>query len=263
VKLACQANMTPGETLEEKFANLEKWGYEGIEFGGAPLLDTDLAKDIQRVASKSSVKPATICAGFRGCLLDADKSERQTAMKEARELLSVGADLGVVGLIAVPVFGRPRLPDLTPYASERELEQHLLMMLLNELGEHAAKVKCTILVEPLNRYETHFLNRLEQAVEIVERVNNPYVRIMADFFHMSIEEVDIAASIRQAGAWIQHVHLADSTRLLPGYGHTDFASGFKALKAVGFDKYMAMECGIPGDPAVELPKSARYLRQWI
>lgn len=263
MKLACQANMTPGDTLDEKFANLEKWGYEGIEIWGTPLLEGDLAKDIQRAASKSKVKPSTICAGFRGCLLDGDKSQRDLAMKDIKQLLSIGADLGVVGLIVVPVFGPPRLPDLTPWASARDLEKQLLTVLLRELGEHAAKVKCTVLVEPLNRYETHLLNRLEQAVEIVEQVANPYVKIMADFFHMSIEERDIAASIRKAGSWIQHVHLADSTRLLPGYGHTDFASGLKALKDIGFDKYMAMECGIPGDPAVELPKSAQYLRQWI
>ena len=86
------------------------------------------------------------------------------------------------------------------------------------------------------------------------------VRIMADFFHMSIEERDIPASIREAGSAIQHVHLADSTRLLPGYGHTDFRSGFSALKEIGFDRYMALECGIPGKPEEELPKAVTYLR---
>ncbi len=80
---------------------------------------------------------------------------------------------------------------------------------------------------------------------------------------MSIEEADIPKSIREAGNWIAHVHLADSTRLLPGYGHTDFKSGFAALKEVGFANYMALECGIPGDPAVELPKCAQYLRQFM
>ena len=64
---------------------------------------------------------------------------------------------------------------------------------------------------------------------------------MADFFHMSIEERDIAASIADAGDWIAHVHLADSTRELPGYGHTDFESGFAALKETGFDKFMSLE----------------------
>lgn len=264
MKIACQEGMVPGKTLEEKFRNLERWGYQGMEFWGSALLaEPDKVKEIKRLSSKGKVKACTICAGYKGCLLDGQKSERDQAIADIKALLTIGRELGVVGLIMVPVFGKPRLPDLSPYASDRELEEKLLVALLNELGEHAAKVKCTILVEPLNRYETHFLNRLEQAVAIVKKVKNPYVKIMADFFHMSIEERDIAASIKKAGPWIQHVHLADSTRLLPGHGHTDFASGFKALKDIGFDKYMAMECGIPGDPAVELPKSAQYLRQWI
>jgi len=264
VKLACQEGMVPGTTLQEKFDNLERWGYEGMEFWGSALrAEPDKVKEIKRLAGKGTVKPSTICAGYRGCLLDGQKSEREQAIADIKELLTIGGELGVAGLIMVPVFGPPRLPDLSPYATHRALEAKLLVALLNELGEHAAKAKCTILVEPLNRYETHFLNRLEQAVDIVKKVKNPRVKIMADLFHMSIEEADIAKSIRRAGEWIEHIHLADSNRVLPGMGHTDFSAPFKALKDIRFKKYMAMECGVPGDASVELPKSANYLRQWI
>jgi sugar phosphate isomerase/epimerase len=264
VKLACQEGMVPGKTLQEKFRNLERWGYEGMEFWGSALrTDSEKVKEIKRLAGNSKVKACTICAGYRGCLLDGQKSEREQALGDIRELLGIGRELGVVGLIMVPVFGPPRVPDLSPYASHRDLEGKLLVALLSEMGDHAAKTKCTILVEPLNRYETHFLNRLEQAVAIVKKVKNPYVKIMADFFHMSIEEADVAKSIKRAGDWIQHIHLADSNRVLPGMGHTDFAAPFQALKDIGYDKYMAMECGVPGDASVELPKSAAYLRQWI
>ena len=117
-----------------------------------------------------------------------------------------------------------------------------------------------ILLEPLNRYEAHLLNRLEQAVEIAKRVNSPSVKIMADFFHMNIEEADIAASIESAGLWTQHVHLADNTRKQPGTGSTDFKSGFAALKKIGYDKYMALECGFAGDPEKAITESAKYLK---
>ncbi|HIE28020.1 TPA: sugar phosphate isomerase/epimerase, partial [Candidatus Poribacteria bacterium] len=89
------------------------------------------------------------------------------------------------------------------------------------------------------------------------------IKIMADFFHMNIEEEDIAQSLKQAASYVQHVHLADSTRLLPGYGHTDFKKPFAVLKEIGYDKYMALECSIPGEPQEELPKCAEYLRQCI
>ena len=272
MKIACQEGMAPGDTLEEKFAHLEEFGFEGIEFSGRFLREK--VEQIKQIAARSTVKPSSICAGFRGCLLDADKEQRDLAVGDIKELLSMGADLGVVGLILVPLFGPPRLPDLSPLADPIKLERQLFLKILDELGEHAAQVKCRVLVEPLNRYETHYLNRLEQAIDVCRVVDNPYVKIMADFFHMHIEERDIAASIRKAGKksgkkrmkggiWIQHVHLADSTRELPGYGHTDFVSGFGALKSVGFDKYMALECKIPGDPMVDLPKCAQYLRDCI
>ena len=109
----------------------------------------------------------------------------------------------------------------------------------------------------------HFLKILDDAVGICKQINSPNVQIMADFFHMSIEEQDIAESIEKAGSYIRHVHLADSTRLLPGCGHTDFQSGFAALKSVGFLDYMALECGIRGAAEEELPKSVRYMKQWL
>ena len=80
---------------------------------------------------------------------------------------------------------------------------------------------------------------------------------------MSIEEANIPQAIQEAGELIWHVHLADSNRLLPGWGHTDFKAGFQALKKTDFDKYMALECGIPGAPEVDLPKTVEYLRGWM
>jgi sugar phosphate isomerase/epimerase len=84
--------------------------------------------------------------------------------------------------------------------------------------------------------------------------------VMADFFHMNIEELDLTASIRRAGPWIGHVQLADSSRLEPGTGHLDFAAPFQALAEAGFDGYLALECGLSGDPREVLPPCARFLR---
>ncbi len=260
MKLACQEGKVPGATLQEQADNLARLGYEGMELWGSGLREK--IPEVKR-ALGGPVRLSTICAGYRGCPLEADKKERDMALADAKELLSLGADLGGAGLIYVPIFGGPRISDLSPLADAVSLEKDLLCKLLDDLGKHAEKVGNTLLLEPLNRYETHLLNRLEQAVEICRKVANPRVKIMADFFHMSIEEADIAASIRAAGKWIAHVHLADSNRWLPGQGHTDFASGLKALKAIGFTGYMALECRVVGEPLAELKKSADYLRQWM
>ena len=84
---------------------------------------------------------------------------------------------------------------------------------------------------------------------------------MPDFFHMNIEEADIAESLRAAGKHIAHVHLADSNRRLPGLGHTDFASGFAALRDTGFDGTLAIECRVTGDPEEVLPHALQFLRR--
>ncbi|GIV19884.1 MAG: xylose isomerase [Armatimonadota bacterium] len=267
MKLACQEGMAPGGTLQEKLDHLAQYGYEGIEFWGAQFIDADAGgmrkervAEVRRLTENHPVKPSTICAGYRGALLDADRREREQAVQDIETLLYAAGEIGATGVIVVPIFGAPRIPDLTPYASAVQLETELLCKLLEPLSKVAEKAGSVILLEPLNRYETHYMNRLEQAVDICQRVGASHLKLMADFFHMSIEERDIPAAIRSAKGYLAHVHLADSTRLLPGYGHTDFRSGFAALKEIGFDRYMALECGIPGDPREELPKCAQYLR---
>lgn len=259
--------MAPGATLQEKLDNLAQYGYEGIEFWGAQFVDTDAGgmrkervAEVRRLTASHPVKASTICAGYRGALLDADRHERERAVQDIEALLYAAGEIGATGVIVVPIFGGPRIPDLTPYATAMQLETELLCKLLEPLSKVAEKAGSFILLEPLNRYETHYMNRLEQAVNICQRVGGSHLKLMADFFHMSIEERDIPASIRGAKGYLAHVHLADSTRLLPGYGHTDFRSGFAALREIGFTGYMALECGIPGDPREELPKCAQYLR---
>jgi len=77
---------------------------------------------------------------------------------------------------------------------------------------------------------------------------------------MNIEEADIAKSIENAGKWIAHVHLADSNRILPGMGHTDFDNGFKALKKINYQNYMILECGVPEPKEENLKKSLNFMK---
>jgi sugar phosphate isomerase/epimerase len=120
----------------------------------------------------------------------------------------------------------------------------------------------------LNRYEQHLLRRQADGVEIIERAGNPPgVALISDFFHMHIEETDTPAALRAAGRHVQHIHLADNTRLEPGTGDIDFVAGFRALRDIGFDGFMAFECGISGADAAAretaLIQSLEYVRGCI
>ena len=99
----------------------------------------------------------------------------------------------------------------------------------------------------------------EQAV--CRAVGSPGVRLMADFFHMHIEQPSIPASLRAVGDVLVHCHLADSTRQQPGSGSIDFKAAFRVLKDIDFTGYMAFECGLTGPADDILPASVAYLRE--
>ncbi len=140
------------------------------------------------------------------------------------------------------------------------MERELFVLQLQELAPAAADAGVPIFLEPLNRYEQHLVNRLEQGVAFAEQVGQG-IKIMADFFHMSIEEASIAASIRAAAPHIVYVHVADSNRLQPGRGHLDFRPGFAALKEAGYDGYLGIECRVEGPHEESLTEAAALLRE--
>lgn len=261
MKLACQEFLTPGQGLQEKADNLKQWGFDAMEVWGDNIKPR--LAEFKKVFS-GSFGLSTFCGGYRHHALNVSKEERETCLADTKELLSIAADLGCGGLVFVPMYGPTQVPDLSPVADANQLQKDLLCKFMEEAGAHAEKVGVNIYLEPLNRYETHFMNRLEEAVAICEKVGNPRVMMMADFFHMNIEEPDLNAAIRAAGKWLGHVHLADSHRTQPGLGHMDFKSGFQALKEIGFTGYMALE-NFPfwGDPKVEMPKCAQFLRKLL
>ena len=264
MKLATQIGLLPGNTLEEKFYKAKEIGFEGIEVYGIDLLnDEKVVEKYKNLSKEMGIQISSICAGYKKFLLDPTPQEREQSRNEIKKLLEFGNYLGVIGLILVPVFGSPKITDLSPYRDAFELEKELLISQLPELLGKAEKEKCILLLEPLNRYETHFMNRSEQAVEICKKMRSEYLKVMADFFHMSIEEVNIAKSIKKGGKFISHVHLADSNRILPGMGHTDFKKGFKALKKIGYDKFMALECGVPEPKEENLKRCFQYLKNII
>ncbi|MDA0748795.1 MAG: sugar phosphate isomerase/epimerase, partial [bacterium] len=181
-----------------------------------------------------------------------------------RKLMEMAAELGAVGPISVPIFNRmERLPDLSPYRSRHELEKELLVHLLGEIGTHGEAVGSCLLLEPLNRYESNALVDIEEGAEVCRVVGSPGVRLIADFFHMQIEQPDIPTSLRAVADVLSHCHLADSTRKEPGSGSLDFRPGFAALKEIGYDGYMALECGLTGPADEVLPSSVEYLRACI
>lgn len=255
--LAVSENMIPGAGYSEKLRLLRDSGYDGIEL--FPDIAGRHTAELKRAMAETGIAAPSMRGRTRD-LLAAEPSARRAQIERLRRVCALAEECGVRAVVIVPVFGGPRLPDLTPWRSAVELEEALLDTILPTIGAIAVDHGVTLVMEPLNRYETHFLNTLAHGAAICRRVDHPGVRVMADFFHMHIEEADIGASLAQNMAYVSHVHLADSNRDLPGRGHTDFAPAFRVLKQSGFDGAFALECSRRGSPAFGLKESAAYIR---
>jgi sugar phosphate isomerase/epimerase len=266
MRLSIRENMVPGATLMDKFRHLRQLGFDGIELTNSSSLDQ--ADEIQAAMKETGIQPSITSARGGGCLIDPRPEEREKAVRGHIEALELAEKVGAYGVISPPVItmkmqpDRPRIPDLSPVISRDEVERKMVVALYAEIAKRGEELGTAIIVEPLNRYEQWWPCTLRHGVEICEAVGSPACKMMADLFHMNIEEQDLAAAIREAGTeYIYNVHLADSVRRLPGSGHTDFTPPFRALKEIGYDKFCGLECAIDGDPMTALAENASYLRR--
>jgi sugar phosphate isomerase/epimerase len=259
-KFAVQEHLLPGKDLVEKFEFARSVGFEGIELRGAGGFQFRERLPELRSARAAGVVMPSVCVAMDSFIGSFDAQRRRDAVDNLKSLLDVIVEVGGVGVVTPAAYGQfsLRLPPFIPPRTP-EQDREVLIDGLVEVGKHAASVGGEVWLEPLNRYEDHMVNTLDRAVDLCEAVGLPSVKVTADFFHMNIEELDIATSIRRAGPWIGHVQLGDSSRLEPGTGHLDFASGFAALTETGFDGYLALECRLSGDPTVVLPPCGRFL----
>lgn len=259
MKLGSQEWIVPGRSFKEKVEKLAKWGGVGIELGGGGLWNR--VKEVQEALSGTNIKVSAICAAD-GPYIVSDEAQQRKAIDNAKRILDAAGELGSTGVIMVPAFNGAK--NQLPHKEAREL---LVKKILPELGEHAVKAKCRMLLEPLNRGEAYFLRQLGDAASICRDVNSPGMGLMGDFYHMHLEETSDMGAFVSAGPYLHHVHLASRTRsrILPHQENSDYRNGFRGLKLIGYQNYMSLECGRrkDTDPEVEIPATFRFLeKQW-
>jgi sugar phosphate isomerase/epimerase len=257
--------MAPGATIREKLANLERLGYEGVEV--RLLLQEATPEVVAEYAEALAESPlgigAVIAPGPAYAVPFDSEESKKIKLEGAKRALEIGAALGAGSFITPEYSPQSPLPLWYPAKRLSPQEEELFYSFMGEVAEYAEKLSTTALLEPINRYETHFYYSIADVMAVCDRVGSSRVRIVMDFFHMNIEEADLAKSIEAAAGYIQHVQLGDSNRELPGKGHTDFRAGFAALRKIGYEGYMALECRLPADPERELGECARYLRRCL
>lgn len=232
----------PMETTLRTAAEL---GFQGVELHLRDPHDIDRRQLAQRYAQYGLQAPA-IGTGWAAAkdgltFTHPDPEVRQAAVQRICDHLELAAELGsavILGLI---------LGNLGKEESQRPLHRQHLLASLAACSQRAAQLGVALLLEPVNRYESDHLNTLEDAQALVTELGSAGVHLLADTFHMNIEETSLAASLRRFPP--AHVHLADSNRRAPGYGHLDFRSVVQALAETGYAGYLSFEFLAHPDPA--------------
>jgi sugar phosphate isomerase/epimerase len=258
LKLSFQERIAPGESLNEKFDYMENLGIVGFEPNGRNL--TERMNEIQQALRGRNIKVSAICAGFKGFILAEDPAVKAEFDSSMREIIAAAGELGSTGVIMVPAFNAQK--PVKPHTLET---REYLCEQMHELGEFALKHNTTVILEPLNRKEAHYLRQVADAAAICRDADSAGVMCMGDFWHMQEETSDYAAFIA-AGQYLQHVHVASrGNRKMPGEdGELDnYIDGMRALKEMKYDKYISFECGTNGDRNVTVPAAVELLRsQW-
>jgi D-psicose/D-tagatose/L-ribulose 3-epimerase len=200
---------------------------------------------------------ATVCGAFGP---DRDISSDDPAVREAgvayiRRCIDIAADLDAPSVIG-PMYsavGKTRL--LGPDA--REAQAVLAVDAMVRVADHAARRGIRLAVEPLNRFETDFLNTVDQGLAFLARIGRDNVGLLLDTFHMNIEEKDIPAALRRAGAGLFHFHACSNDRGTPGEDHLDWAGIVRALTDIGYDGPVVIESFTP-----EIKEIARAVSIW-
>jgi len=224
--------------IEERFRFLSGLGFNGVELGIRNPREVDYSALIKLVERYKLEVPAIgtgqafIEEGL--CLTTKQARVREQARKRLLSHLELGSKLDAYVIIGL-IRGIPE-------AERKEDAKKILVEELKFLCNRADEIGVRgLLLEPLNRYETSIINSLGEAMSIIEKVGAENLGILADSFHINLEERDIEGSIISAGKRVWHIHLSDSNRHYPGAGHFDFNSLFQALEKIGYEGYISGE----------------------
>jgi len=221
------------------FPHFKRWGVDTIEIPIEDPSHIDPAH-VKRELDKHGLVCGTVCA----CMgpdrdLRGKPSDQRTGLKYMMKLIDQMVVLDCPALIG-PVYSAVGRADAVP-PKEYKQQWKTVVKHLKTLSAYAAKKKKLICLEPLNRFETDFINTCDQGLKMIKDVGSPALKLHLDTFHMNIEQKDQGAAIRKAGKLLGHFHACGSDRGTPGNDHIDWKPIAAALKAIGYKGDVVIE----------------------
>lgn len=225
------------ESIEKSCIRLQKYGYNGIEFAAEPRKLS--AAECSSLIQQYGLDCRSLCGIFDESRDLTDGGEAgKNAVQYLKDSVDFARKVGAKIIIVVPSpVGRTVQP------AGKNLNELRCYALRNtaEAADYAQANGVRLAIEAINRYETYFINTLEKALAFVNELRHPAVGLMADLFHMSIEENSFTQSLLAVQDKLIHVHVADNTREPAGLGRTDFKEILRVLNKIGYQGSLTME----------------------
>jgi len=243
--------------LDRSCAQLVTFGYDGVELMVRNPRELDQAGIARTIAQHGLTVPDMGAAPIFGedklALADTDPVVRQRVQEGLREVIDFAARFG-----AQIHIGRFR--GYLPEGAQAEEALAWLTDGLLEAAEYGQPKGVRVLLEPLCHFEANTLLTVLEAVEFLRSLNHPNLGILADTFHMNIEERCLPASLMASKGYLTHVHFADSNRWYPGAGHINFRAVLEALRLIGYDRFITIEVKQEPDPETAARRAAQTVR---
>jgi sugar phosphate isomerase/epimerase len=244
------------DDIEMSIKKAHALGFDGVELA---LLDSSQI-DVDQVDALCKeygleipmISSGQVYAQGNLCFTSPEKNIREEAKSRIKGLIDLAEHFG-----AMVNIGRVRGPIASSEPYENSEKRFLDSM--DDVAAYAEPKGVIIAVEPVNRYEINFLNRVDQAAEICGKIDRPNVKIMPDLFHMNIEDASIEACLAAHIDQIAYIHFADSNRLAPGMGHLNFPNIIMVLKSLGYKGYVTAEILPLPTPDEAAAQAAKYL----
>jgi D-psicose/D-tagatose/L-ribulose 3-epimerase len=227
------------EELEKLAPHVRQLGFDWIEVPLESLDDLDHRRGAEIIREHSLEVSCCAAMGPDRDLIHPDKAIRDNGMAYLKGAIRATHTLGATNLVGPLYSAVGRTWQST--AEERARDTELLVENLGELARFAGEHGVMLCVEPLNRFETSFINLAEQAIPIVDRVGHPNCQMMLDTFHMNIEEKSLGDAIRSVGPRLKHVHACENDRGAPGSGNVTWDEVAAGLKDIGYDGPVVIE----------------------
>jgi sugar phosphate isomerase/epimerase len=229
------------EPLEVTLRRIKRLGFESIEISGEPTqYPTKTARPLLKQHGIRCWGAVTLTLGQRN-LAAGNEAQRAASVDYVKSVVTMVKELEGQEITIVPATVGKVVPDGTP-----EQEWQWVVDGLREVYAYAQKSGVRMAIEPLNRFETYFVNRGDQALKLAQDVG-PDCGVCLDVFHMNIEERDMFAAIRKVGRRLVDVHVAENNRLAPGMGNVDWQKLVATLREVGYTGALTMEAVAPVD----------------